>query len=84
MGCDGDQVMDLTTMSDPVDPAAAAALERKAAFTAEHVELRRLAAVKALALHQRIGHLDTDDLADAKHWAAKPALNRPMGTGEPL
>ena len=54
--------MDLTTISDPVDPVAAA----------------------ALALHERIGHLDAEDLADAKHWAAKPALNRPLGTGEPL
>ena len=76
--------MDLTTMADPADQVASAALARKAAFTEEHVELRRMAAVKALALHQRIGHLDAEDLADAKHWAAKPALNRPMGTGEPL
>ena len=76
--------VDITTMADPADPVAAAALARKAAFTEEHTELRRLAAVKALALHQRIGHLDAEDLADAKHWAAKPALNRPMGTGEPL
>lgn len=75
--------LDLTTMADPTDPTAAAALKRKAAFTAEHIELRRLAAVKALALHERIGHLDADDLADAKYWAAKAPLNRPLGTGEP-
>lgn len=76
--------MDLTTMADPADPVASAALARKAAFTEEHTELRRLAAVRALALHERMQHLDAEDLADAKHWAAKPALNRPMGTGEPL
>ena len=75
--------MDLTTMADPTDPTAAAALERKAAFTAEHIELRRLAAVRALDLHQRMQHLDAEDLADARYWAAKPALQRPMGTGEP-
>lgn len=75
--------LDLTTMADPTDPVAAAALARRAVYTAEHVELRRLAAVRALELHNRIGHLDAEDLADAKYWAAKPALQRPMGTGEP-
>lgn len=70
-------------MADPTDPTAAAALKRKAAFTAEHVELRRLAAVRALELHQRMQHMDADDLADARYWAAKPALNRAMSTGKP-
>ena len=75
--------LNLTTMADPVYPDAEAVLKRRAIYTAEKAELMRKAWVDALALHERIGHLDAEDLADARYWAAKPALNRPMGTGEP-
>ena len=74
---------DLGPLADPVDPVAAAAIQRRAAYPAEHVELRRVAAVRALELHAQIGHLDADDLADARHWAAKAPLQKPMGNGEP-
>lgn len=72
-------------MAEPVDPdpVASEAIKRRGAYAEEHVELRRIAAVRALELHARMGHLDADDLADARHWASKQALVRPMGEGAP-
>ena len=66
-----------------VDPVAAAACKARAAFTPEHTELRRVAAVRALEIHKATGrHLTPVELAEARHWAAKAPLKRPMGTGE--
>lgn len=76
--------MNLTTMADPVDPVAAAAIRRRSSFMAEHVELRRIAAVRALELHARINHLDAKDLADAMFWASRPAICRELGSGSPV
>lgn len=44
----------------------------------ERKELMRIASVRALRLHQQIGHLDAEALAAAKHWAAVKPLGRPL------